>query len=159
MRRLLKFLHTLAAIGYAGGLAAYMLVLSGAPEVTSISEYAALRAALVPVTTWLLMPSMLVALVSGLLAMAINFSYQNAPWVWAKALSGILIFESTLMAIDGPIKSAATVSAKAAAGEIDAQALARLVEDEWGAWWALLGLAAANVALAIWRPRFGMPPD
>ena len=159
MRRLLKFLHTLGAIGYAGGLAAYMLVLTGAPEISSLNEYAALRASLVPVTVWLLMPSMLVTLVSGLLAMAINFSYQNAPWVWAKALSGILIFESTLMAIDGPTKAAASASARAVAGVIDAEALSRLVEDEWGAWWALLGLAAANVALAIWRPRFGMRPD
>jgi hypothetical protein len=159
MRRLLSFLHTLGAIGYAGGLAAYMLVLTGASDITSLNEYAAPRASLVPVTTWLLMPSMLVALVSGLLAMAINFSYQNAPWASAKALSGILIFESTLMAIDDPIKSAAAASARALAGESDAGALSRLVEDERGAWWALLGLAAANVALAVWRPRFGMRPD
>jgi hypothetical protein len=156
MRRLLKFLHTLAAIGFAGGLAAYMLVLTGAPEVSSVSEYAALRASLVPVTKWLLMPSMLLGLISGLLAMAVSPTFQNAPWVWAKALSGILIFEAGLSAIDAPIRSAAAASAQAVAGEVDPRILADLVRDEWGAWWALLGLAVANVALAIWRPRFGV---
>jgi hypothetical protein len=156
MRRLLKFLHTLAAIGFAGGLAAYMLVLTGAPEVSSVSEYAALRASLVPVTKWLLMPSMLLGLISGLLAMAVSPAFQNAPWVWAKALSGILIFEAGLSAIDAPIRSAAAASAQAVAGEVDPRILADLVRDEWGAWWALLGLAVANVALAIWRPRFGV---
>jgi hypothetical protein len=155
VRRLLKFLHTLSAIGLAGGLAAYMLVLTGAPDISSLSEYAALRASLVPVTNWLLMPSMLVVLISGLLAMAVHFPFQNAPWVWAKALSGVLIFEATLLSVDGPIKAAAAASARAVAGEIDAAALAGLVSDEWGAWWTLLGLAAANIALATWRPRFG----
>jgi hypothetical protein len=155
-RRFLKFLHTASGIGYAGGLAAYMLVLSAAPDIGNLEEYAALRASLVPVTTWLLMPSMLVVLVSGLLAMAISVAYQNAPWVWAKALSGILIFESSLSAIDSPIKGAAEASARAVAGEIDGATLESLVRDEWVAWWILLGLCAANVALAIWRPRFGM---
>ena len=156
MRRVLKFLHTLSAIGFAGGLAAYMLVLTAAPEVASLREYAALRAGLVPVTKWLLMPSMLLALVSGLLAMVATPGYINAPWVWVKALSGILVFEAGLSAIDGPIREAAAASARAVAGEIDAATLAGLVRDEWGAWWALLGLAVANVALAIWRPRFGV---
>jgi hypothetical protein len=156
MRRLLKFLHTLSTIGFAGGLAAYMLVLTAAPDVESLSEYAALRASLVPVTKWLLMPSMLIVLVSGLLAMAATPGFINAPWVWVKALSGILVFEAGLSAIDGPIRAAAAASARAVAGEIDAATLAGLVRDEWGAWWALLGLAVANVALAIWRPRFGV---
>lgn len=156
MRRLLKFLHTLSAIGLAGGLAAYMLVLGGAPDIASLSEYAALRASLVPVSKWLLMPSMLLVLVSGLLAMAVHYPFQNAPWVWVKALSGILIFEATLASVDAPAKAAAAAAANAVAGEIDAATLAGLVRDEWGAWWALLGLAAANVALAIWRPRMGL---
>ena len=156
MRRLLKFLHTLSAIGLAGGLAAYMLVLSAAPDINSLDAYAALRASLVPVTKWLLMPSMLVVLVSGLLAMAVRPAFMEAPWVWVKALSGILIFEASLASIDAPIRAAAAASARAVAGEIDAAALAGLVRDEWGAWWMLLALAVANVGLAIWRPRFGL---
>lgn len=159
MRRLLKFLHTLSAIGLAGGLAAYMLVLSAAPEVSSLSEYAALRASLVPLSQWLVLPSMLVALVSGLLAMAAHTPYLNAPWVWVKALSGILIFEATLASVDAPVTAAAEASARAVAGELDGAALAGLIRDEWGAWWMLLALAAANVALGIWRPRFGLRPD
>ncbi len=156
MRQLFKFLHTISAIGLAGGLAAHMLVLSAAPDITSLSEYAALRASLVPVTKWLLMPSMLLVLVTGLLAMAVTQAFMSAPWVWIKAVSGVLIFEASLASIDAPVKAAAAASAKAVAGEIDAATLAGLVRDEWGAWWALLGLAAANVALAIWRPRFGV---
>jgi len=156
MRRLLKFLHSVSGMGYAGGLAAYMLVLASAPPVDSLQSYADLRASLVPVTKWLLMPSMLICLISGLLAMAIHFPFQNAPWVWAKALSGLLVFESSLMAIDGPVKAAASASARAVTGEIDPATLQGLVRDEWGAWWALLAIAVANVALAIWRPRFGI---
>ncbi len=156
LRKFLKFSHSLAAIGLAGGLAAYMLALAVAPDVTSISEYAALRTSLAHISTWLITPSMLLVLVSGLLAMAAFTPYMNAPWVWVKALSGILIFEASLGSIDAPAQHAAAAAARAVAGEITAEDLKRLVRNEWGAWYAILGLSAANVILAIWRPRFGI---
>ena len=151
----MKFCHTLGAVGLAGGLLAYMIVLGTGPDMTSLPEYASYRHSLAMVSRWLLLPSLIVVLLSGLLSMAVHFPFQNAWWVWIKAFSGILIFEATLANIDGPARRAAEASARAAAGEIDVATLATLVRDGWGAWWVLLALAAANVALAIWRPAFG----
>jgi len=156
MRRLLKFLHTMSTIGITGGLAAYMLVLATAPPVESLEAYAAMRESLAMLSKWLILPSMLIVVLSGLLAIAAHFPFAEAPWVWAKALAGILVFEATLLAIDGPAQQAARLSEKALAGEIAPAELAGLVSDEWGAWWILLALFTANVILAIWRPRFGL---
>lgn len=156
MRRILKFLHTMSSIGFAGGLAAYMLILVSSPDITSLDVHASLRASLALVSKWLIVPSMLVVVLSGLLAMGLHFPFHEKPWVWVKALTGILIFEATLASIDAPAEQAAAATARAVAGEIDAETLARLVRNEWGAWWTLLGLSALNVGLAIWRPRLGL---
>lgn len=156
IRKLLKLTHTLSAVGLAGGLAAYMLALSVGPDVGTPAEYAALRTSLAWVSKWLITPSMLLVLVSGLLAMAAFTPYMNAPWVWVKAVSGILVFEATLGAIDAPAQRAAAAAARAVNGEISSVELAELVRDEWGAWYAILGLSVANVIIAIWRPRFGL---
>lgn len=150
----MKFLHTVTGLGLVGGLAAYMLVLWAGPEVSSVAEYAAMRESLAAVSKWLIMPSMLGVLVSGMIAMTLHFSYMEAPWVWAKLLSGVLVFEASLGSIDGPAKAAVIWSQRALKGEIDAAALAASVHDEWGAYWILLGLAVANIALATWRPKF-----
>ena len=156
MRKLLKFLHTLSAIDLAGGLAAYMFVLAATPDEISLETYASLRRSLAATANWLILPSMLIVLVSGLLAMAVHFPFHNAPWVWVKAISGILIFEATLGGVDAPAQQALAAADRALAGEIDSVELTRLVRDEWAAWWTLLALSAANVALAIWRPQFGL---
>jgi len=66
-----------------------------------------------------------------------------------------VVFESTLLAIDGPTQRNAELVRDAVAGSIEVQALPGMLNDEWGAWWILLGLFTANVVLAIWRPRFG----
>lgn len=130
MRRLLKFLHTLGAIGLAGGLAGYMLLLAATPAYIAVESYTTLRESLAVVTSWLILPSILVVLISGLLAIAIHFPLQNAPWVWVKAVSGILIFEATLASVDAPARQAVAAAHRALAGEIDPAELARLVRDE-----------------------------
>ncbi len=150
----MKFLHILSAIGLVGGLATYTMVLAGTPEPASLVDYAALRATLATIAKWLLLPSMLVVVVSGLLAMAVHSPFMDAPWVWIKALSGLLLFESTLMSIDAPAARAATASARAVAGEIDRSEMLGLIDTEWGALYMLLAIGVANVALGIWRPRF-----
>lgn len=156
MRRTLKFFHTLSAVGLTGGLAAYMFVIAMAPDIVSLEAHASLRASLASVAKWLILPSMLVVLVTGLLSMAVHSRFQEMPWVWIKAVSGILIFEATLASVDAPAQQAAVATARAAAGEIEIATLERLVRDEWGAWWALLVLSGANIALAVWRPRFSL---
>ncbi|MEE4173682.1 MAG: hypothetical protein V2I57_05465 [Xanthomonadales bacterium] len=154
-RRTVKFLHTFTGLGLVGGLAAYMLVLWAGPPVTSLSEYAAMRTSLAAVSKWLIMPSMLGVIVSGLIAMALNFSYMEAPWAWLKLLSGVLVFEGSLGGIDGPAQATALLASQALAGEAEAAAtIAAGVKNEWIAFWTLLFLSAANIALATWRPKF-----
>ncbi len=151
----LKILHTLSAFGFTGGILAYMLLAEYGPVPAPSQEFADVRAAIYLTTRWIVMPSMLIVAVSGLLAMAVHHPFQNALWVWLKALSGLLVFKATLASVDGPARRAAKAAADAANGDITATALERAVIDHWGALWALLVLSAANVVLGVWRPRFG----
>ncbi len=157
MRRLMKFLHTTGAIGFAGGIAAYMIMVTYGPDISPTEDFARFRDALAVVSRWLIMPSMLLVLTSGLLAIAVHHPFQNAGWVWLKALTGLLVFEASLASIDGPAKRAAKAASDAVAGNIDAAQLAAGINDKWGALWVMLALSAANVVLAIWRPRFIRP--
>ncbi len=153
MKRLLKFLHTVATIGLTGGLACYIVLLATAPEPITVDGYAALRAGIAAVCKWLVLPSLVVVLTSGLLAIAAHRPYQGARWAWLKAALGLAMFEGTLGGVQGPAERGAVIAAQAAAGEIDPQAMAGLIGDEWNALWFILGLSIANVAIAIWRPR------
>lgn len=151
---MLKFLHTLATVGMAGGIAAYLVVLVNAPDVTALTDYHRLRETIAHLCGWLIVPSMAVVLASGLLGMAIHRPFHDAPWVLIKALTGILIFEATLASIESPAKRALKATERAISGEIDTATLAGLVRDEWVALWVMLALVGLNVALGIWRPRF-----
>ncbi len=154
MRRFLKFLHTVGAVGLMGGLAAYMLVVATTPDDVSLETYAAIRTNLAAISRYLVVPSLGLVMISGVLSMAATFQFQNAGWVWLKAGAGILIFEAMLANVDGPARHAAVAAQQALAGEIDRAEMALRVRDAWGAWWTLLTLAVANVVLATWRPRF-----
>lgn len=158
-RKLVKIVHSVAGIGYAGGLAAYALVLIFAPEITDVSQHLALRSSLAGVSKWMILPSMIIVVVSGLLAMIVHYPFMNAPWVWLKALTGLLIFEATLASIDAPSQAAKRAAIDAVEGNVDLATLNALLDKEWMALWILLGLSVANVVLAIWRPRFGMKLD
>ena len=153
MKRVLKLLHTLAAIGLTGALAAYIVLLATAPDPLSLEAYAAVRHGIERIGTWLLLPSLLVVLTSGLLSIAVHRPYMKARWAWLKALLGLSLFEGTLVGIQGPAEHAAAVTAKAVAGEIDAARVPELLHDEWRTLWFILALAVINVVLAIWRPR------
>ena len=152
MKRFLKFLHTLAAIGLTGALATYIILLGTAPEPSSLAEYAAVRQGIAAVGTWLLLPSLLVVLSSGLLSIAAHRPFLEARWAWVKALLGLAMFEGTLMGIQGPAEHAVSITGKALAGDIDPARVPDLLHDEWRTLWFILALAVANVALAIWRP-------
>ena len=154
LRRILKLLHLFGSIGLAGGLGAYMIMLWAGPGPESVLEHAALRQSLAMLSKWLIVPSLLAVVLSGVLSMAVHHPFQDKGWVWAKLLSGLLIFESSLATIDGPARRAAEIAERARLGEIDAAIMAMLINDRWGAWWVLLALFAANVVLGVWRPRF-----
>jgi hypothetical protein len=154
MRRLIKFLHTLGAIGMIGALATHIILLAVMPESVSLAEYSAWRQAIGAIAKWLLLPSLGLVLVSGLLAMAFGDRYYSAGWAWAKLALGLVTFEWTLLAVQGPAQGAAQASIRAAAGELDVAEVAAMVAGEWASLWVLLAIAILNVALGIWRPRF-----
>lgn len=155
VRRGLKLLHQLGAIGVMGALAACVVLVVAAPR-ESLVEYAAYRQGIEAVTRILLVPSLALVLVSGLLAIAVNRAYHNAGWAWVKALLGIAMFEGTLLTVQASASRAADVSALAArTATPDPATLEPLLRTEWGGLWLMLALSFANIVLAIWRPRIG----
>jgi hypothetical protein len=153
MRRLIKFLHTMGAIGLTGAMACLVVLLSFTPAPASLSEYALMRAAMGGIATCIFLPSLGLTLVAGLLAIAINRAYHSAGWAWAKLLSGVVVFEWGFAAIQGPMQQEAELSARALAHEVDPATLAASLGPEWKSLWVMLALATANVILGIWRPR------
>ena len=154
MRKLMKFFHTTGSLGVAGGLAAFMLILHFGPPIGATAEYVNLREGVDALSSYIILPSMAVVMLSGVLSMAVHFPFQNATWVWIKLLVGFLILESMLATIDAPARDAADAAREALAGQLTLEELSSSVNDRWFAWWVLLTLALANVGLAIWRPRF-----
>jgi len=153
LRHLLKFMHTIGAVGLMGALACLLVLLNSVPPSTSLPEYAAIRAAMGLIATWVLFPSLGVTLISGLVAIAYSRAYHNAGWAWAKALSGVLLFESGFVGVIGPMQREAERSAAALAGKADPSVLAGSLTAERNTLWILLAVAAFNIAFGIWRPR------
>ena len=154
MRRALKFLHTIGAIGLMGAMACLLVMLAFTPAPVALSEYAAMRAAMGAIASWILLPSLALTLVAGLLSMGFNPGYQNAGWALAKLATGILIFEGGFVGVVGPMQDEAERSAGALAGQTDAATLAQSLGPEQNTLWVLLAVAVVNVVLGIWRPRF-----
>jgi hypothetical protein len=153
MRRLMKFLHTMGAIGLTGALAAQLILLSFLPAPTSLEAYAQLRLAMGGIAEYLLLPSLAVVLLTGLWSMALTTAFHGAGWVWIKLATGILVFKGTLLSIQGPAEKEAALSARALAGELDPALLGQAMREEWGALWVVMGIAVLNVILGVWRPR------
>ena len=154
MRRLLKFLHTLGAAGLIGGLAALVVIITFAPG--SMGAFP-VREAMARIAAWIVGPSMVVTVIAGLLAIAINPVFHEAGWAWAKAATGILILEGCLHVM-GPIGEAAKRGASGAAAGAAPVSTTGLLTGESATLWVLLAVCAANIALAIWKPRLPQIP-
>jgi hypothetical protein len=152
MRKVLKFLHTLASCGLIGAILGYAVVLLYAPQETSRS-YAEARQTISLLCDYVLLPSLAVAIVSGLLVMAAHRPFFDTRWAWLKALLGLILFEATLAVIQSKATSAADLAAKIAAGKVQAGALAEVIASERTSLIAILLLSIAQIALGIWRPR------
>lgn len=152
MRRLIKFLHTMGAIGFMGSLATLVVLAKLAPPPESLAGYALIRAAMAEIAAWIVIPSLILTLVPGLLAIAVTRGFQDAGWAWIKAATGILIFAGGLHAL-APIQEEAQLSARALAGSLDPSALSGISGGEIAALWVLLAVSTANVVLGVWRPR------
>lgn len=157
MRKAVKILHTLAACGLVGGLAVYMIVLaSAAPDAEA---YAEARRIIYALSSYLLLPSLAVALISGLLSMVVHRPFQEQRWVWLKALLGLSLFEATLGIIQAKANAAATLAAKIAAGEAGPEAIATTIANEWASLCVILTLSVAQIVLGVWRPRLARRPS
>ncbi len=158
MRKLLKFLHTMGAIGVIGAMACLLVMLARMPPATALPEYAAMRSVMGTIASWLFLPSLGVTLIAGLLSIAFNPAFHSAGWAWAKLASGILIFEGGFISIIGPMQAEAERSAEALAEKIDPATLATALTAERNTLWIILGVATANVVFGIWRPRLMRVP-
>ncbi|WP_232627836.1 hypothetical protein [Methylobacterium sp. Leaf118] len=152
MRRLLKFLHTMGAIGLMGAMASLLVLATVAPPPTALSDYALIRGAMGAVATWLFLPSLALTLLAGLLSIA-QRAFHSAGWAWAKLATGVVMFEWGFVGVQGPMQEEARRSAEALAGRIDPATLAQTLAPERNTLWVLLAVATANVVLGIWRPR------
>jgi hypothetical protein len=128
MRQTIKFLHTFSSCGLVGGLAIYMLVLLKGPQANA-AQFADMRAIIVVICDFVIVPSLGISLVTGLLAMMVHRPYQEKRWAWAKALMGFAMFESTLAITQSKAGMAATLSARALEGANIAEDLAGLGMD------------------------------
>ena len=146
-RRSLKALHELGAIGVGGGLAACLVINWMAPGMAA-ADFVAARQLVAGIARFVLMPSLTVVLVSGLLAIAATPGFHGAGWAWLKALSGLSVFEATLITV-GASREQADLAATAA----DPTLLASLLHSERNTLLLLLGLCVANVVLGVWRPK------
>lgn len=162
-RKFVKFLHTVASMGFGGALASLIVLHLLLPEPTELQRFAALRIAQGTVAQWILLPSMAGILLSGVLSMAITPAFHDAGWAWAKLGTGIIVFEGTLAFVQAPMERAAERAREALAGEVPAADLAASLPNEWGPFWVILGVAILNVVLGVWRPRLfptlAPPPD
>ena len=157
MRRLLKFLHSVAAAGLMGGVAAMVVVLMLTPASIDDAGYAAIVLGMSKLAAWIIGPSMVLTVITGLLSMAVHSPFQDAGWVWVKAATGILVLQAGLHIL-GPLQEEAARAAGGLAISADGANTARLFEAEINTAWVLLGVSVANIALGVWRPRFPQYP-
>jgi hypothetical protein len=152
LRRLLKFLHTMGAIGMIGAMACLLVLAIFAPPPDSLAGYALMYGAMAKIATWILLPSLAMTLIAGMLAIAWNRAFHDAGWAWVKLATGVLIFEGGLVYVQGPINEEAERSASVVVGHLPAAELGSYGAQQ-GTLWVLLAVGIANVVLGVWRPR------
>lgn len=135
-------------------MACLLVLLIVLPEPTSVAEYARMRLAMVGISNWVFLPSLVLTLISGLLAIAATRAYQDVGWVWVKLATGISVFEGGLLAVHGSMGREAALSAQALSQGTDPAKLGASLGGEWGALWVVMAVSIVNVALGVWRPRF-----
>lgn len=128
-----------------------------APGSISAAGYVPLMAALAKIAAWIVGPSMVLTVITGLWAMAATSAFQDAGWVWAKAASGLLILLGGLHVL-APLQEAAKRGAGALAGGADPTSVTRLLTAEGNTLLVLLAVSVANIALGVWRPRLPKIP-
>lgn len=156
MRKALKFCHTLGGVGLLGTLLTLIIVFVMLPDPTQdIAGYAALTELVDRLARWVLLPSLILTLVSGLLSIGAVTAFHGAGWAWLKLATGVVMFEGTLLAVQGPIQREANLTRQYLSGEVEAAALASSFDTISYSILLLGSVAVVNVVLGIWRPRLG----
>jgi len=153
MRKVLKFCHHLSSCGMAAGLIGYAFLLLKAPQETP-AQVAALRTMIAQLANYAIVPSLGLALVSGLLAIVVHRPFQDLRWVWVKALIGMVLFESTLAIVQSKANDGALIAAALVEGKGAREDLQLIVASEWTALYAISALVIASIAIGTWRPAF-----
>ena len=68
MRRLLKFLHTMGAIGFLEAPASLLVVLRFAPPLRSLGSHRLIRGAMAAIAAWVVFPSFALTLIPRFIA-------------------------------------------------------------------------------------------
>jgi hypothetical protein len=147
LRRAAKILHEVASIGFGGGLAVCLLINLTAKRV-SHDEFLAARHVYALIAQYIVIPSMVFVVVSGLVALAATRGFMESGWAWVKALLGLSVFEATLVIV-GSSRHESDLALAAS----DSTVLDALLRSERNTLLLLIAVTVVNVVLAIWRPR------
>ena len=147
MRLGAKAVHDIASISFGGGLAA-CLVINLMTNRASSSEFATARQVFTAIAQYVLIPSVAVVAVSGLAAMMATRAYQDAGWVWVKAVLGISVLVATFRVV-----GSGTTSTEVAVAATDPSVLEAMLHSERNMLWLLVALCVINVFFAVWRPK------
>jgi uncharacterized membrane protein len=147
LRRASKFLHEIASMGFGGGLAVCLLINLTANR-DSAGEFIAARHVYASIAHYVVIPSMVVVVASGLVALAATRGFMDSGWAWVKALLGLSVFEATLV-----IVGSSGHQIELALAAPDSAVLDAMLRSERNTLLLLLAVTAANVVLAVWRPR------
>lgn len=151
-RKTSKLIHTLAAAGMIGGLAAYGAFMLALPA-EATESYAAMREMVHWTARHLIIPALWVALISGLLSMIVHRAFLEFRWVWLKAVLGLVTVEGTILVIGGATRDVAVAARKVVEGEAPISVLDTALAGEWRGLIAIMVLAVVQVILGVWRPR------
>jgi hypothetical protein len=146
LKRFLKFLHSLAGAGLLGGTATLAIVLMLSTSASDEVGRAFAVEVAAKIMVWVVGPSVVLTVTSGLLAMLATPAYHDVGWVWAKAATGILVLQAGLH-IAAAVQDGAQRPSPADRFEAEVNML-----------WVLLAVSAANIALGVWRPQLPKYP-
>lgn len=152
LRKFSKGIHSVASAGLIGGLACYMLLLVvNVPA--DAAAYAQMRSTILVISYWVIVPSLIVCIVTGLFSMLVHHPFQDKGWVWIKAALGFLLFKGVLATVYEKAALGAEYSQDIITGEATVDMLERAVAYEWSTLIVLMLVAVANIYFGIWRPR------
>lgn len=154
MKPLLKFVHLVSVIGFAGALAVSMLLALTVDDSTGTS-FAAGRRAISTIASAFTLPALVLLVVTGMLLMVRQPSYFEARWVRVKAVIGALVASIALLAVQPAITRMDGLAQIAVQGSPVLRPATVALRFEVIGSVVCLVLCLVAVALAVWRPALG----